>query len=183
MRLLGEEGHERFKQTGYDVLIGAKMDDQALRKHLKTFLEGRSAHANLEAAVTGLPLSDLSIKPPGTPHTIWQLVEHIRIALEDLVSFSTNPQYTAPNWPQDYWPSSLAPAGAEAWNASLKAIKDHIQVFVKLIEDPATNFLQPFPWGEGQTLLHEILLAGDHAGYHIGQIVLLRQQLGNWKPS
>jgi uncharacterized damage-inducible protein DinB len=37
------------------------------------------------------------------------------------------------------------------------------------------------PWGQGQTLLREVLLAGQHTSYHLGQIVLLRRLLGAWK--
>ena len=33
-----------------------------------------------------------------------------------------------------------------------------------------------------QTYLRSILLAADHAAYHVGQIVIVRQALGEWGP-
>ena len=36
------------------------------------------------------------------------------------------------------------------------------------------------PWGSGQTYLRTVLVAADHAAYHVGQIVLIRKLLGAW---
>ena len=43
-----------------------------------------------------------------------------------------------------------------------------------------TDLLTTIPHGTGQTYLREIVLAADHAAYHIGQIVTVRKQLGIW---
>ena len=36
------------------------------------------------------------------------------------------------------------------------------------------------PWAPGYTPLRELLLAADHNGYHLGQVVALRRRLGLW---
>jgi len=36
------------------------------------------------------------------------------------------------------------------------------------------------PWGDGQTVFREIVLAADHAAYHVGEIVAVRRALGAW---
>jgi uncharacterized damage-inducible protein DinB len=41
----------------------------------------------------------------------------------------------------------------------------------------------PIPHGSGQTYLRELLLAADHAAYHVGQLVLVRRLLGAWPPA
>jgi uncharacterized damage-inducible protein DinB len=38
------------------------------------------------------------------------------------------------------------------------------------------------PHGKGQTYLRTILVAVDHASYHLAQIVAVRQLLGAWPP-
>ena len=38
------------------------------------------------------------------------------------------------------------------------------------------------PHGSGQTYLRELMLAADHAAYHIGELVLVRRLMGIWKP-
>lgn len=42
------------------------------------------------------------------------------------------------------------------------------------------DLLAPVPAGTGQTLLRAILLAADHAAYHVGQLVAVRRLLGCW---
>ena len=49
-----------------------------------------------------------------------------------------------------------------------------------MILDPKQNLLEPFPYGNGQTLLREALLLADHNAYHIGQIVAIRKVLNAW---
>ena len=53
--------------------------------------------------------------------------------------------------------------------------------FEKLVGQPNGNIYAAIPWGQGQTLLREVLLAADHNSYHVGQVVMLRKLLGAWK--
>lgn len=153
-------------------------DDRILRDQLLEFLRGGSAHIDIDTALKGFPPELYGKKPEGAPYSAWQLLEHIRIALRDLLEFSTNPNYIAPEWPKDYWPVEDALPSADAWKQSAKAIKADIASFEKLVDDPKSNLYAQIPWGDGQTLLREVLLAGDHTSYHLGQLVMLRKQLG-----
>jgi len=159
----------------------ANPEDRALRGQLVEFLHGENAHASLKSIVDDFPKDLRGSRPKGSPHSAWQLLEHIRIALHDLYDFSTNSHYVALKWPDDYWPKEDAPPSPTAWDASVRALKKDIAAFVKLIGEPESNLYAEIPWGDGQTLLREVLLAGQHTGYHLGQLVLLRRELGAWK--
>lgn len=159
----------------------AKTEDRALRELLVSFLSGREAHAEFKAVVDDFPVAARGVVPKGAEHSAWQELEHIRIALHDLLDFSTNPNYVAMKWPDDYWPKETAPKNDEAWDASVRAVKKDMADLEKLVGDPESNLYATIPWGEGQTLLREVLLAGQHTSYHLGQIVLLRRILGAWK--
>jgi uncharacterized damage-inducible protein DinB len=151
-----------------------------LRKHLLDSLKGDQAHATFEDAVKDLPANLRGKKPHGAPHTAWQLLEHLRIAQYDILEFSRNPAYTSPKWPEGYWPAEPAPPTDQALDESIAAFhKDH-EDFTHLISDPAHDLFAKIPHGHGQTLLREALLIIDHNAYHIGQLVLLRVQLGAW---
>jgi hypothetical protein len=156
------------------------LEDTVLRQQLLELLRGGSAHADLASCLDQLPPDLYASKPNGSPHSVWDLLEHLRIALHDLLVFSTDAHYIAPKWPDDYWPSTDAPPSPEQWQTSLNAIKADLVEFEKLVQNPATNLYAKIPWGDGQTFLREILLATDHNSYHLGQIVLLRKQLGAW---
>lgn len=157
------------------------MPENALREQLIEFLQGKGAHASTLDAVEDFPAALYAKKPPGSPHNAWQMLEHIRFTLHDLLDFCTNAKYEAPQWPEGYWPTHEAPARAEEWKKSVDALRQDMQAFQALLRDPQTDLHKSIPWGEGQTVLHEALLAIDHTSYHIGQLVLLRKQLGAWK--
>jgi len=50
-----------------------------------------------------------------------------------------------------------------------------------LVSDPKTDLVQKIPWGDGQTVLREAMLAADHNAYHLGQLIDIRRLLGIWK--
>lgn len=152
-------------------------DDRILRDQLLEFLRGGSAHIDFKSAIKDFPPALYGKKPEGVPYSAWQLLEHLRIALHDILDFCVNPKYAAPEWPKDYWPEAAAPRSAEDWRASVRAIEADIAEFERLAGNPGSNLYARIPWGDGQTLLREILLAGDHNSYHLGQLVMLKKQL------
>lgn len=155
-------------------------DERALRDHLLELLHGDSAHVDLATVVDDFPEKLRGAKPEKTPYSAWQLLEHMRIAANDLLIFSTDPNYVAPKWPDDYWPAKEAPQPGE-WENSVKALKADLAAFADLVRDPRANLYAKIPWGDGQTLLREILVACDHTSYHLGEMVLIRRQLGAWR--
>lgn len=156
-------------------------DDVLLREQLIEALKKGNAHVDLFTAIKDFPLELAGKKPHGVPHSAWQLLEHVRLTLNDLLVFSTDSDYVAPKWPDGYWPPNEAPSNAGAWQASVNALKADLETFVQLIRNPESNLYSPIPWGDGQTLLREALLAIDHTSYHVGQLVMLRKQLGTWR--
>ncbi len=158
----------------------AKTEDHALREQLVKFLRGGEAHAELKTVLDDFPEKARGVVPKGAEHSAWQELEHIRVALHDLLDFSTNSHYVGMKWPDDYWPKEAAPKDAAAWDKSVRGVKKDIADFEKLVGDPESNLYATIPWGDGQTLLREVLIAGQHTSYHLGQIVLLRRLLGAW---
>jgi uncharacterized damage-inducible protein DinB len=153
----------------------------SLRSHVLELLKGGHAHADLETALKGLPVKLRGKKPKGAEHSVWQLLEHIRIAQRDILEFSRNPKHVSPPWPKGYWPATEAPPSASAWNNSLRQAREDLKAMEKLVASPKTELLLKIPHGDGQTILREALLLADHTSYHVGQILLLRRLLGAWK--
>lgn len=153
----------------------------AVRKQLIELLTGSNAHQPFEAAVANLPAELRGVKPDKLPYTIWQLVDHIRIAQHDILEFSHNPNYQSPPWPAGYWTKELAPADEAAWQQALDQIQQDREDFIALLTDPQADLYTPFAHGDGQNLLREALLIADHNAYHIGEILVIRRLLGAWK--
>jgi hypothetical protein len=153
----------------------------ALRAHVIELLQGGHAHAAFDAALSGFPVEQAGQKPDDAPHAAWQLLEHMRIAQEDILEFSRNPKHISPKWPEGYWPERDAPQAKQDWSQSVRSFRADLKAMVELVGDPANDLLAPFPHGKGQTLLREALLVADHNSYHLGQFVMLRRLLGAWK--
>jgi hypothetical protein len=142
-------------------------------------LEGGSAHAGLDEALKGLPKELRGVTPDRLPYSIWQLVEHIRIAQWDMLEFSKGEQHQSPEWPEGYWVKETAPSNDAAWEKSVKQIDDDRNEFVELLK--AGDIYKKIPHGDGQTILREALQIADHNAYHAAEIIVIRRLLGAWK--
>ena len=156
-------------------------DEKALRAQLVKLLDFKEAHVDFDRAVTGIPPKLRGKLPPGAEHTLWQLVEHLRIAQADILEFCRTPKYQEKKWPDDYWPKAPAPRNAATWTAALAGYRRDRKALQRLAANPTIDLLATIPHGTGQTYLREILLVADHNAYHIGQIVALRRRLGIWQ--
>jgi hypothetical protein len=156
--------------------------DASLREQLYQLLLGSNAHVDVLTALKDFPPKLYGVKPQNAPHSAWELLEHMRIAMRDLWEFSTSDQYVEKKWPDDYWPSSSEPSSQEAWHTSVRALKEDMAAFGKLVKDPDSNLYAQIPWGKKEhTLLREVLIAADHISYHTGELVYLRRILGAWE--
>ena len=135
---------------------------------------------SLDDAVADLPAPLRGRKPDGLPYSPWQLLEHIRIAQHDILDFCRNPKYEEMAWPDDYWPRSPVPPSDDAWEASVRSIREDRAGLEALARDQSVNLAAPIPHGTGQTYLREILLVIDHTAYHLGELIVARRLLGAW---
>lgn len=150
------------------------MDAQKqLRQHLLELLEGKFAHIDLESAIKDFPLDQINTRVGNSPHSGWDLLEHIRIAQWDILEFSRNAKHKSPDWPEGYWPRKNGTK--KDWNASVKQILKDLKALRVLVKNTKNDLYAPFAWGDGQTLLREVLLLADHNSYHLGQLVLVKK--------
>ena len=155
------------------------MNDNSLRSHLARMIDWHDAHVDFDTAVDGIAPEMRGRVVAGMPHSLWQLVEHLRRAQHDILDFCRNPGYQELQWPDDYWPTDAEPPPG-AWDSSLAGYRADREALQALAADSGTDLLASIPHGSGQTYLRELLLVADHAAYHIGQIVLIRRLLGTW---
>lgn len=153
----------------------------ALRNHLVNVLDWEDAHVGFDKATDGIPPASQGTRAEGFPHSPWELLEHLRLAQDDIVDFCVNASYQhTMAWPADYWPASPEPPTRTAWQESVAGYvkgRDALKDIARSVDDLA----KPVPTGSPtQTYLRAILLAADHAAYHVGQIVLVRRALGHW---
>ena len=157
-------------------------DLTAIRDHLARALAWEEAHATFDVAVGGIPAARRGARAPGFEHSAWQLLEHIRLAQDDILDFCVNAKYEhTMKWPDDYWPASPEPPNAGSWDGSLAEYARGREALQKLARE-TPDLTAVVPTGKsGQTYLRSILLVINHSAYHVGQLVALRRALGIWK--
>lgn len=154
--------------------------DKDWRSIVASSLDWEQAHVRLGKAVDGLPAELRGRQAPGLPHSVWELVEHIRRTQHDLLEFCRSENYKEPKWPDDYWPADFAPGDEKAWVDSLESIRKDREAFERWTLEADRDLTAKIPHGTGQTYLRTVLVAVDHTSYHVGQIVLVRRLLGAW---
>ena len=153
---------------------------KTVRELLLEQLIGKNAHVDFDQAVQGLTYKQTGIQVEGVPHTIWELIEHIRIAQGDILEFCKNPNYEELDWPTDYWPQTPAPESKANLELSIQKVRDGLEEMCDLVRNSESDLQATFAHGNGQTLFREAMLIVDHNAYHIGQIVQIRRLLGSW---
>lgn len=151
-----------------------------LRQQILDLLTKDHAHAGFDKAVKDVPTAMRGKKPKGAEHSLWELLEHLRLAQWDMLDYVKNPKYEAPKWPEGYWPRTANPPDEAAWEKSVKAFKRDRKAFAALIEDESTDLLAPIAHAGGKSLLRDVLVIADHNAYHVGQMIQLRRMLGAW---
>ena len=145
---------------------------------LVKLLKGGGAHATLDDALDKLPAKLRGVRPDGMPYSIWQLLEHIRIAQWDMLQFSMDGSHQSPKWPDEYWPKENEPKDDEAWDNCIKQINSDFGEFIALLK--SEDIYAKIPHGSGQNILREALQIADHNAYHIAEIVAMRRMLKAW---
>jgi hypothetical protein len=156
------------------------MDDDAIRDQVGRLLQWADAHVDFDKAIARIPPNLRGKAPAGLPYSPWQLLEHLRLAQHDILEFCVNARYKEPKWPDEYWPQSAAPPSDRAWDESIQRYRADRTALQELAANRSIDLTSRIPHGQGQTYLRELVLAADHAAYHVGELVVVRRLLGIW---
>lgn len=157
------------------------MNDSILREHLAALLEKGEAHINARRALAGIDPKSLCARPAEGLHSIWEEFEHMRIAQQDILRYTLDPEWKSPPWPEGYWPVPASTVTEAMWTNSVEAFFSDLEEVIALARRPDIELTARIPHGGDHTYLREILLVADHNAYHLGQIVQTRKALGDWK--
>ena len=148
-------------------------NDQSLREHLLSLLEGGDAHVSFDDFVKGFPVEKCGQRLEGLPYTAWQVLEHMRIAQWDILEFSRDPKHVSPKWPKGYWPDEGETGTEKLWNETVEKFRNDLEAFADLVRDPDTDLFAKIPHGTGQTVLREALVLADHNSNHLGALIAI----------
>src|ERR1041384_4811502 len=116
-------------------------NDKSLREHLVSQLNGGNAHITFDDLVKEFPLDKCGERIEGLPYTAWQVLEHIRIALWDILEFSRDPKHVSPKWPEGYWPPKEQLGNPELWNETVGKFRNDLTRMQDLVAYPTIDLL------------------------------------------
>lgn len=161
-----------------------------LRSVLTNQLDATVARRSAEEILQDVPPPARGVQPDDLPeaYSLWQILEHIRVTQADYLSYCTNPDYTLPAWPDDYWPDTVAPPNDEAWTRSLQTVLSDLESVKEFVNHGEVDLSAEIPHADGESYhsrqyAQEIAAIADHNAYHLGQFVTVRRLLGVWPPA
>ena len=154
------------------------MDAKRLRKNLVELLEGGHAHVTMDPTTLSLPRKYRTVRPPGMHHSAWDLLEHMRLAQEDILRYTLDPDWESPPFPEGYWPQNPSSIPDNEWNSSIDKFLADLKEVVGLANSQKMDLTSQLPHGGGRTYLRQILLVADHNSYHFGQFIQVKKALG-----
>jgi len=151
--------------------------DQQIRIQLVNLLKQGNAFRPLSQLFETIPYEITGEKAEGFSHTVWELAEHIRLALHDLVEYSKDSHFQSPPWPEGYWPEKPEPRSKTEWHETITQIRKAMDEMIELVEDPSNDLFEPFAANKDHNLLRQATIAAEHTAYHGGQIAMLSKAL------
>lgn len=156
------------------------MHDQLI-KAISSGLQGKWTHIDPKKAFVGLTPTIARKKPKDNIHSCWELLHHIVIWQDTLIR---HVQGETLDWndieTKDNWPTTESTKDDSNFSILLARFYSGVEEAAKLLTK--VDFLKTsrgFP--ELSTIkLFAVLL--QHTSYHIGQIIVVRQCLGDWPP-
>jgi uncharacterized damage-inducible protein DinB len=160
---------------------------------LRELVYGKGAHADPVACIEDISAKLAARIVAGSPHSIWQIVEHMNYWMEfDLGKVAGQdrpyPQRAMESWSTDANPAGGSSVADDAWKATTRRFADMLARLTRLAESDEREL---------ERVVHHVDSAGTprdstvhamlwqitaHNSYHAGQIALLRRQAGAWPP-
>jgi len=152
----------------------------AFKEQLVKSLKGGHAFVSYKDALDGVDPAKRSVRPGNELHSVYELLEHMRLAQKDLLDFALDPDWKSPEWPAGFWPEEGHVATDEEWDRCVRGFFRDQNRAVKFAKNEEIDLLSWVPQTEN-TYLREIMLIIEHNAYHLGQLVEARKALGDWK--
>lgn len=156
------------------------MNDQNLRNNLVELLKSGHAHSTVESALKDIDKKHCNIRPEGMQHSVWEVLEHMRLAQEDILRYTVDPAWVSPDFPAGYWPQTPKQMTEADWHKTVSGFLADLHEVIRLTKDISIDLTSQIPHAREHTYLREILLIADHNAYHLGQIVQIRKALRDW---
>ena len=152
------------------------------RETLREGLYGANSHLHLLHALEGMAPRQAGARVGAAPHTIFQILNHMVYWQDITLARLLGDTPERPTSSLLGWQARPEPEDASDWEASVACLAEGLRSIERLLVDPELDLGRVVDEERGTTAREEILSIQAHNGYHLGQIVTLRQQQNVWPP-
>lgn len=152
-------------------------DQKDIKEYLVKHLKGGQAFSTIDKVLNEMPYEKIGVVPDRLPYSFYQLFAHIRIAQLDILEYCIQDDYSAGNWPDDYWPDNSEPGSKKDWTELTEAYFSEREKFCELILQLDSDLMKPFETNKDHNLLRQAELIIEHTAYHTGQLYILYRLL------
>ena len=134
------------------------------KEDVKNWLDGDGEFLSPASILTDLTEEQATTVPPGSPYSIAQVLAHMHYWQGGRLA-----KMRGETWPEaQHLADTFASPAPGTWNQLVSVFLSDLEAIKKMADEKAE-------YGYVGRALHN--------GYHLGQIVLLRQMLGCWPPA
>ena len=152
------------------------------REALANQLYGASSHKHVLHALEGLDPALAGRKVGRANHTIFQILQHVAYWQDISLARLAGDPPPRPASAALGWTAADTPVDEGEWQAAIACFAEGLRALEARVLDPELDLDRVVQPDRGVTAREEILMTQGHNSYHLGQIVLLRQELGAWPP-
>lgn len=153
------------------------MEPTLLAADLGRSLQHPQDYASPQVLIGDLTPDQATQTPPGAPYSIAENVAHMHAWQNYIVRRVRGENPPRPDGEAD-WPK----VEADAWPVPVADFLAGIRDFEALLTAPAAGALLARPYSDDHTNANRLLNIALHNAYHLGQVTLLRRELGLWPP-
>lgn len=150
--------------------------NERLKETLNGHLKGGKAFMPVEEMLKKMRFDKLGEVPEDLPYGFYELFYHMWFTQKDILKYCLQKDYSAPDWPTDYWPNKKSPESEDEWNRLKTAFFEDREALSKLLV--SAELTDAVPSNERHSIFREILLVIEHSAYHSGQLLFILRQLG-----
>lgn len=140
-------------------------------------LTGGDAHVATRSVFDGLDWRFAGARVKGSPHTLYELLNHMIFWQEGVVAFLDGGSPQMPEHAADGWPGPSVPRTRAEWTSAVR----RYQVGLTRLERAARRAGSTRK-ARSKSQLDMLAAVGAHNSYHAGQAALLRHLLRKWPP-
>jgi uncharacterized damage-inducible protein DinB len=152
------------------------------RATLKTQVYGTESHVHLLHALEGVTVEQAGTVLEGAQHSIYQLVMHMAYWQEIGLARARGMHAPSPEHAAEGWTAQAAPQSEAEWSEAVEELAAGLWELDAMLESEDVDLDRVVEPDRKRTARDNVLMVLCHNSYHLGEIVMLRRQLGAWPP-